>query len=193
MPGLTWNAKSNHHGHNPWLPEKAAHYYPRTTNESTGLDFTTTNQTLLDAQTVVKAALQVTAASNKERFEHPRRNQYILRPEGSTKLRRDVAEVNGTVAKAAAIVAEFDAKVRSSNGTLHRNYDQLRAIAGGKPLNITSTGGNVLLKKRSGFWMEDVHARAALGTWPFGDAGYKVSSNVLKDCCRITNILQGVA
>jgi hypothetical protein len=181
MPGLTWNAKLSHHGHRARLPGNGNHYYSRATNISSGLDFTTTNQTLLDAQAVVKAALKETAASNKERFENPRRNQYILRPESSTNLRRDIAEVNGTVAKAAVIVAEFDAKLKSINGTLRRDYNQIRANAGGAPLNVTSTGGNTLLRKRSGFWMEDVHARANLGTWPFGDADYKVSAVILDE------------
>jgi hypothetical protein len=77
------------------------------------------------ARKLVAAAQAEAGAANAYRLKHPRRNQYTNRPTNGTssKMRaRDVSSsaVNSTVVSAAALVAEADAALLASNGSLFK-------------------------------------------------------------------------
>ncbi|KAK5653251.1 hypothetical protein OQA88_9150 [Cercophora sp. LCS_1] len=113
-----------------------------------------------EARQIVDDAIAEMARLNEARHNHPSRNQYRFKP-GTSLGKRDAEDeppppllrVTDKIAKAAALIAEYDAA-------------------------RTSTAPQILPRAGT-FWMENV---PHLGTMPWGnDPGYKVFRNVVKD------------
>ncbi|KAL2141294.1 hypothetical protein VTI28DRAFT_2528 [Corynascus sepedonium] len=127
------------------------------------------------ARAIVAEALKKVKASNKERWENPRRNNWYANPASfSQNARRDEVgpnyyNVTEDVAAAAALLAEVDAAAEYRNGTLYKDYSHLE--------RLSKRGQQQPAEKRAGgYWMENLDN---LGTQPFGnDASYKVFRNV---------------
>ncbi|KAK0623773.1 pectate lyase superfamily protein-domain-containing protein, partial [Immersiella caudata] len=123
------------------------------------------------ARKIVREAQEKARVLNRARFEHPRRNQYKLKPgtviNGKPTVQRrnedDVGDADGPpppllrlteeMSAAAALVAEADAAAKFGNATSHGP-----------------------IQKRAAYWMEGL---ARKGTMPWGgDSKYQVFRNV---------------
>ncbi|KAF3902585.1 hypothetical protein ABW21_db0207765 [Orbilia brochopaga] len=133
-------------------------------NNNTATSLSSTNSTLppqiQEALATVQKAQLDAAVRAQERYENPAPNIYQLRPPSQLPHSR-VQAVDDRVAKAAAAVAEYEAKTNPA-----------------PPLNLTVDGTTHVLGKRDGgsFWMESI---AHSGFVPIGGApDYKVFRNV---------------
>jgi hypothetical protein len=117
------------------------------------------------ARAIVNSALSEAAARNKARLANPSRNKYNLKPgtaTGEAAVKRSGVEtldsdppplldITQEIADAAALLAEADAYAK-----------------------VNGSAPSPTLRKRAGFWMEDISRK---GSWPFkNDGGYQVCS-----------------
>ncbi|KAK6525211.1 hypothetical protein TWF694_005357 [Orbilia ellipsospora] len=120
-------------------------------------------QNILDALAVVRQAQVDAALRSQQRFANPAKNIYKLRPaskQQSFNNSTNLKAVDDHVAKAAALVAEYEAKTNPT-----------------PPLNLTDDGIFGLNKRDGGsFWMEGVERNGAVAIG--GKPGYKVFRNV---------------
>lgn len=130
------------------------------------------------AKAMVSQAIAEMTKLNKARLEHPARTRFQLKPgtkigdrkRADTDAPPPLLKINDDLARAAALVAELDAKQKSGNGSAH---------------SAEKRGGS--------FWMGNIDHK---GSVPWGDdSSYKV---YFRGCCpatvlRFSNMLTGLS